>query len=379
MCSFGFAFYGPALYLVALIDGHDWSIRQVTGAITLYYLLTALLTIYAGDIIHRFGPRVAMAFAICALALGLAFLGQAHSLVQLYLAFAVLSLGWALTNAAGINALVVPWFEIRRGLALSLAMTGASCGGVIVVPPLAALIARAGFSAAMLMVAALLLGLVLPLMFLLPRRATPAASPISNMAARRALLRSWRFWSLTLPFALGLLVQASLLTHLVVFLRPMLGYQGAAYGVSLTTFAAVVGRLLAGLIVDRVDLRVAFCCNFLIQVCGVSIFLSRPSLPGLYLGCLLFGAGVGNLTTLPGLIVQREFAAGNFARTISLTIGVGQFTFALGPAAVGWLANTTGGYNAALIACIALQATAAVIVLAGRPHPPSASKRSASV
>ena len=48
---------------------------------------------------------------------------------QVYAAFAVMSLGWAAMSGAAINIIVAPWFERRRGLAVSLALNGAAPAG----------------------------------------------------------------------------------------------------------------------------------------------------------------------------------------------------------------------------------------------------------
>lgn len=83
----------------------------------------------------------------------------------------------------------------------------------------------------------------------------------------------------------------------------------------------------------------------------------------LYLGCVLFGLGVGNTTSLPGLIVHQEFPSRHFARIVSLVVAINQFTFAFGPSLLGYLRQRTGGYTIPLIACIVIEAVAAFIVI----------------
>ncbi|WP_338305234.1 enoyl-CoA hydratase-related protein, partial [Bradyrhizobium ottawaense] len=54
------------------------------------------------------------------------------------------------------------WFERRRGLALSLAFNGATCGGIILVPLLLSLTGSIGFRSAMLAATLAMMVLVLP-------------------------------------------------------------------------------------------------------------------------------------------------------------------------------------------------------------------------
>jgi predicted MFS family arabinose efflux permease len=127
-----------------------------------------------------------------------------------------------------------------------------------------------------------------------------------------------------------------------------------------------MGRIATGFFVDRVDRRTTACANFLLQVLALGILISAGSAPMLYLGCALFGLGVGNMISLPGLIVQQEFSRQDFARVVSLVVAVNQLTFAFGPALLGALRQAGGSYTLPLVACLGMQALAAIVVVAPR-------------
>jgi hypothetical protein len=78
---------------------------------------------------------------------------------------------------------------------------------------------------------------------------------------------------------------------------------------------------------------------------------------------VIFGIGVGNATTLPGLIVQQEFPKQHFARLISIVVAINQFTFAFGPTLLAQLQRLKGTYTAVLLVCFAMEIAAAIIVL----------------
>jgi cyanate permease len=78
---------------------------------------------------------------------------------------------------------------------------------------------------------------------------------------------------------------------------------------------------------------------------------------------MLFGFGVGNLITLPGLIVQQEFPRRDFARAVSLNVAITQLVAAIGPTLLGVLHDLSGDYRTSLIACLVLQVAAAIVVL----------------
>ena len=292
-----------------------------------------------------------------------------------------MSVGWGAMSGAAINIILAPWWERRRGLAVSIAFNGATLGGMLVVPALVLLIARLGFARALGL--AVLVALVVLLVLAgavmrrspaelglgpdgdasrMPRR-EPAAAALS--APRGDALRTWRFWSVSAPFALGLAAQVGVLTHLVGLVTPVLAASDAARAVSATTAAALVGRLATGLVVDRVSPRMVTSLTLAAQIVGLALLGLADSAARVYAGCVLFGLGVGNLTTLPGLILAAEWPRERFAALVSLAVGINQVTFAFGPSLVGVVRDRAGGYGAALAACAALQAVAAVIVLLG--------------
>ncbi len=122
---------------------------------------------------------------------------------------------------------------------------------------------------------------------------------------------------------------------------------------------------MTGLVVDRLDRRRVASATLVIQIIGVVLLAWPRSTWGVYVGCVLFGVGVGNLTTLPGLILAVEWPRERFAALVGLVVGINQFTFAFGPSLVGVLRDWTGTYGPALAACAALQAVAAATLLLG--------------
>src|SRR5712692_10260796 len=158
--SFGLGFYGLTVYLATLQRLHGWSASAVSAPVTVYYVAGALLTAAIGGVSERLGPRAVVGAGAVAMASGVAALGVVTQPWQLYPAFLVMSLGWGSMSGAAINIILAPWFERRRGLAVSLAFNGATLGGVIVAPLLVPLIGLVGFARA-LAIAALVLLVVL--------------------------------------------------------------------------------------------------------------------------------------------------------------------------------------------------------------------------
>jgi len=382
--SFGLGFYGVSVYVATLQRLHGWSASAVSAPVTVYYVAGALVTMVAGDLYRAWGPRVVVAAGGAAMSVGVATLGVIARPWQLYPAFLVMALGWGAMSGAAINIILAPWFQRRRGLAVSIAFNGATLGGVIITPALILLMDRLGFARALALAALAsfvsLLALATAVMRGDPealglgpdgdRDASARAEASRSDPRRRDAVRTWRFWSVSAPFALGLAAQVGVLTHLVACVTPTLGTAGAARVVSTTTASALIGRLVTGVFIDRANRRLVSSATLAIQIAGVGLLAWAPATAVVYAGCVLFGLGVGNLTTLPALILAVEWPRERFSTLVGMVVGINQLTFAFGPSLVGVIRDWSGAYGPALMACAGLQAIAATVVLLGGERAP---------
>ena len=144
--------------------------------------------------------------------------------------------------------------------------------------------------------------------------------------------------------ALGLFAQIGLIAHLFSLLVPALGAQLAGVATGGATAAAIVGRTLVGWLMPLgADRRLVACASYAVQIVGSISFLAAggTNIPLLLIGVLLFGAGIGNATSLPPRIAQAEFVKQDVQRVVSLIVAVAQGAFAFAPAAFGLIRELT--------------------------------------
>ncbi|MBV8839224.1 MAG: MFS transporter [Alphaproteobacteria bacterium] len=366
VACWGFGLYGHSVYLAELTRLYGWPPSVIAGASTATYLLNAVLVIFTSDALARFGARRLVLFGVAALAAAIVILGLARAPWQVYAAYLVMSFGWLGLGLVTIPTLISQWFTRRRGLAISLALNGASFGGIVVVPALVALITVTGFTAAMLIAAAATVAILVPFVMLwVPAKAAPGATGATAEPqwTRRDALRSVPFWTVSGPFALVLIAQVAFIVHQIAFMEPLVGRTTAALSVSLMTIFAVTGRLTLGMVVDVLDPRAISAASMVSQ--AVALFaMTQTRDPTLLLAaCALYGFSVGNIITLPALIMQREFPPGAFSLVLGLSTAIGTFAGAIGPGLIGLIRGATGGYAAALTVCMALKLAGAAFVM----------------
>ncbi len=370
--AWGLGFYGQGVYLAELQRAHGWAASSISTAATCYYLFSSLLVVFVGEGIRKLGPRLFLSAGVTCIAAGIFAISQVDAIWQLYLAYLLLAFGWVGTSLAAINNTLGMWFDRRRGMAISLALNGASVGGVFIVPLLVALIGRVGFSSTLAGTAVAVVAIAVPAILLIigkpPQRVATILNSTPQTAAsasqiRGQAFRSLPFWSITVPFSMALLAQVGFLVHQISYLNPLIGREGASFAVSLMTAMAVVGRLVFGAIIDKLDQRKASAISFVSQALALLLLINSRNEYAVYACCAAFGFSVGNAITLPSLIVQREFSAQSFGVMVSLVIAICQFTYAFGPGIIGLIRDATGSYTLPFCLCMALEVSAAALVL----------------
>jgi predicted MFS family arabinose efflux permease len=373
VATFGwaFGFYGQSVYVAELQRQHGWPASLISGATTFFYLFGAAIVVFVSEAVKQFGPRNCLVAGICATAVAAMSLGQVREPWQLYLADAVLAFGWAGMSLGMITNTLGLWFDKKRGMAISLALNGASFGGIAGVPLLVIAIGHFGFSQAMIIAAGVMVVLVVPVVVMLvgrpPRPVGGAGASARDVPSatqiRARALRDIGFLSVTTAFALVLFAQVGFIVHLIAFLDPVIGRASATTAIALLTAMAVVGRVLFSTVIDRLNQRLASALSFMSQAAALLVLINCRNDYLLIAACAVFGFSVGNLITLPSLIVQREFASGIFGVLVSLQTAIAQITYAFGPGVVGVLRDVSGSYTLPFYGCMALELTAAALIM----------------
>ncbi|MGE0578620.1 MFS transporter [Reyranella sp.] len=379
--GWGLGLFGSSVYLQAVTAAHGWAVAEVASAITLFFLVSAAAQRFVGRSIDRWGPRPVLAIGTLSIASGVALIGQVRAPWQLYPCFVLIGIGWSTLSTTGLAATVAPWFERHQGRSITLAIMGASVGAIAGVPLLLLALERLGLGAGLAVAALATACVLLPLIGWVlrfrgpadlglrrdgdsppPEGATPPV-PSANAApaSRRVLL-----WSAAAGFALGLTVQIGFITHHLALAAPVLGAAGAGLLVSATGMTAFAGRLVLARIVDRVDPRRLAAGIMVLQTMALVAIVHSSTATVLIVASLVYGYGIGHVTTLGPVVVRREFGAAAFGATYGSAASVIQVVSALGPALFGVLRDAFDGYAIVLGAAAFTTVLGAVILLLGR-------------
>ena len=355
MFGWGVGFYGPPIYLHAVQQERGWSLALVSTAVTIHFLFGALVIANLPRLYRRFGVATVTKVGCVALAIGVIGWASAREPWQLIAATLLSGGGWVTMGAAAVNAIIAPWFVRQRPAALSFAYNGASIGGVVFSPLWVTAIGSLGFTLASALIGLVMIVTIWILTNLYYARepeqmglsadggalrlaATAVTTPSKRPLPGSDLWWDLRFITLAAAMALGLFAQIGLLTHLFSLLVTPLGTQLAGIATGAATAAAIAGRTVVGWLMPAgADRRLFGCASYLVQMIGslALLFAAGDNIPLLALGVVLFGAGIGNATSLPPLIAQAEFVRDDVARVVPMIVAIAQASYAFAPAVFG--------------------------------------------
>ncbi len=191
--AWGLGLFGSSVYLQAVTAAHGWPIAEVASAITLFFVVSALVQRTVGRSIDRWGPRPVLSLGAVSMCLGVALIGQVSAPWQLYPCFVLIGVGWSTLSTTGIAATVAPWFERHQGRSMTLAIMGASVGAIAGVPLLLLAIGKLGLAHGLVATAVVAALVLLPLVGRALRFRSPGeigqrrdgdAAPLDSVASR---------------------------------------------------------------------------------------------------------------------------------------------------------------------------------------------------
>jgi len=372
------AFGSLGLFIVPLGEEFSWNRGEISLASTVFTVTLALSLPIIGKLVDRFGTRKVLMPSIVLFGSLLAAIplltSELWHFIGLFLLIGSLGAG---ANALAYLRTISAWFDRRRGLALGLAMAGGGLGYALVPPLVQYLIDEYGWRAGYFALAAVVLVIALPIVFLILRE-TPEemglqpdgdvveadhdSAELAIGMTRSEALRTRTFWLLAFIFAALTFSLYGLLQHLV----PMLTDRGmdtsaAALAASTIGISIVFARVLIGYLIDRIFApRVALVC-FLLSALSLALLASGAVGATAFLAAVLAGLSIGAELDLLAFLASRYFGLKSFGEIYGLLFASFLVGASIGPVAYGYGYETSGSYVTMLALCCILILCACVV------------------
>ena len=386
----GMVFYTLGLFFEPLAREFGWSRGALSQAPLFLTGSMVFLAPLVGRLSDRVGVRWVGLVSLVGAALALAIFTQIGPGVWTYHA------GWILFAVLAAGTIPVVWtravnavFDRARGLALGFTLTGTGVAAAAMPPFVGWLIDDFGWRGGYLGMAAFILAVAVPVVWVFFRAGTGPAAAAGRADDGKAepgmalpvALRQTTFWMIGVGFLLISFGIGGLIVHMPPILRGAgLSAQQAGAVAGLLGLTVIGGRLAVGFLVDRFHAPlVAFvflCCpiaSCLLLADPASVTAVAP------LAILLLGLAAGAEVDLVAYLTSRYFGMRAYGEIYGYHLAFFAAGAGLGPFTLGTLYDATGGYATALYLCAGLFLIGATLIgLLGRPSPLATAPAAAS-
>lgn len=381
--SSGLGFYGLAVYLNAFSRERDWDVASISLATTVFFVVSGACGLVIARLVARFDLRAVIVAGGLLGGVSLLLLGRVTSQAQLYAVYVLFGVAFACTSLVPVTTAVTRWFHVRRSVALSVASTGLSAGGVLLTPAVKWLLDQRSIEASAPILAGVWVVGTVPFALWLIRpdpaalgwlpdgeRSAPDTVPAEPTGTPFAEAVRTRFYlCLTVAYVLVLGSQVGAMQQIVKLVEERTDEDTAAFATLVIALASIVARLIGGQLVERVPmLGFTVVLSALQGVALVWVAIGHSAV-ALFPAIVLFGMTVGNLLMLQPLLIAERFGVRDYPRLYSRASFVSTVGTAAGPYLLGVLHDRAGGYGTAYTVAAACAVAGALVLAAGGRAP----------
>ena len=333
--------FALGLMLKPMTEDLGWSRSTLSFAVTFFMFTSALALPVAGRLVDRYSLRWVLALGATAVAAGVGLMGVVSQPWQVFLVYGVLfAMGHAATGNPVVGVMITRWFQRRRGIANSVAVSGNATGQLVIIGSLAAFLTGAGWRNAYGLLGAANLVIALPLLAAAllrwPANGAEGAQNAGGYAGeervRRAgeaaswetdsVARSGQFWLLVVLYAVCGFQDFFMATHVVAFAQDSgIGTVLAGNMLALMGLMGLVGVLCAGFLCDALGAQRPLLMCFVMRIGIFALIIAVQNTPVILVFALLYGFTF--LMTAPlTVIFSREIFGATRLGTVSGVISM---------------------------------------------------------
>ena len=372
------AMFSLPVFLRPISQDTGWSVTGISSAMTIGFLALAVASLVWGALSDRWGPRLVVLTGSAVLAAALALASRATSLVEFQLVFGLVVGGATAAIFAPMMACVTGWFDTHRSLAVSLVSAGMGMAPMTMSPLAAWLVSVYDWRTSLLLIAALVAAVMIPVSLLVRRppaleAATAVASPDADAQPDMSVgeaVRSPQFVILLLTNFFCCATHSGPIFHTVSYALtcgiPMI----AAVSIySVEGLAGMGGRIAFGILGDRLGAKRVLVAGLLLQAFAVLGYVFVSQLAGFYSVAALVGFIYAGVMPLYAVIARENFPLRMMGLVIGGTAMAGSLCMATGPLVGGYIYDSFGTYMWMYVGAWTIGLGAFLIALTFRPFP----------
>jgi MFS family permease len=359
------------VFLQPMAQAMGWSREGISFAAVLNFLCMGFGSLFWGSLSDRFGTRTVVLIGGIVLGTGVIAASQVTTLLQFQLLFGV-AVGLGVGGFyAPLTATVTRWFTRNRSLAVALVTLGLPMGSLLIAPASRWIITHYGWREAMLTLGCLALLVIVPTSLLLRRPPSTYEASSAQTAGNFTMaqvLRTPQFAAIALTHFTCCAAHSGPIFHMVSYAIDC----GVPSMIAATVFgvaglSALGGRIVCGVLADRLGAKRILATGLAIQALAISLYVFSRDTASFYALSSLFGFAYGGVMPLYAILVREYFGAKVMGTAFGTVAMISTLGMAIGPWAGGLIYDIFGSYFWLYIGSFGIGLGAVAIALTFRP------------
>src|SRR6266436_4109772 len=331
------AMFSLGVFLQPMSADTGWSRTGISTAALLNFLSMGVGSFFWGAVSDRLGTRLVVLLGGALLGLGTVMASKAPTIGQFQISFGVI-VGFAAGSLyAPLTATTTRWFTRHRSLAVALVSAGLGLGSTTTAPLARWIITNYDWRTAMLVLGDLAWLVIIPTALLVREPPAPAAAGgpgVATSADGRELtaaqaLRTPQFAAIAFTYFACCAAHSGPIFHMITHaIDHGVSAMAATTVLSVAGLASLSGRIICGLVADRIGAKRMLLIGLALQALAVSLYVFTNSLGSFYALAVLFGFSYGGVMPLYAILIREYFGA----RIMGTTFGAVAFVSTLGMA-----------------------------------------------
>ncbi|MED5580428.1 MAG: MFS transporter [Nitrospinota bacterium] len=350
------------VFIKPLEGEFQWSRTSISAAYSIYMIVGSFGAILTGELSDRYGPQKIILIGMILSGISLCLASKIQNIWEFYLYIGLLAgISRSALNTP-IFAYIQKTFDYKRGLATGISGAGGGLGILILTPIVGYLIIHYGWRPSYVVLGSVFFLLSLPALVtvLIYRNGDNTDSaketiPEENVLdestkGMKEIMKHRSFWSILGSHSCDCLCHSVIIVHLVPFaIESGVPPLKAATLLGLIGLGALIGRIVAGILSDRIGGKWSLFISLTCQTLPIPLLLLGPNYITLTFIATFVGLGLGGHGTMYPIVTRDYYGKkrvgilfGSFATGASIGMAAGSF---LG----GIIHDFTGTYHAAFL------------------------------
>ncbi|ENX3946561.1 OFA family MFS transporter [Photobacterium damselae] len=366
--------YAWSVFKKALVVDLGWSNADASLPYTVAIITFSLSLLVAGILQDRMGPRKVLILGTVMVGLGMIVSSFANSPMMLVLTFGILTGCGIGFGYACLSPSAMKWFHpSKKGLVNGLIAAGFGLAAVYLAPLTSMLISTYGINTSFLILGIAVIIIAVPLAFTInnpPADYVPEAPKgydTTNKSTKivdinwRGMLKTPQFYSLWVMYAFASAAGLMIIGNITSIAATQANITDAAYLVVILAIFNSGGRVVAGILSDKIGGVKTLMLAFIMQGINMVMFASFKTDFTLIIGAAVAGVGYGTLLAVFPSIIADFYGLKNYGANYGVLYTAWGISGFIGPVVAAFAVDTTGTYTLAYTVCSVMIAVAVVL------------------